>query len=154
MSVQVIDVRCGNKNDKVQLCHNGKELCVAPSAVAAHLAHGDKLGKCSDAPCQGSGAARIGVAEELSDLPVELAVEVYPNPASGAVTLRVRTSVSGAGSVEVLDLTGRAVQSRAVELRAGDNELPLNMAAQPSGLYILRVRDAAGRQGAMRLSRQ
>ena len=99
-------------------------------------------------------STRRGVAEELTDLPVELAVEAYPNPSSGAVILRVRTSVSGAGTVEVLDLTGRAVQRRSVELRAGDNALTLDVESQPAGLYILRVRDAAGRQGAVRLGRQ
>lgn len=32
---------------KVTLCHKGKQtIHVAPSAVAAHLAHGDTLGPC------------------------------------------------------------------------------------------------------------
>jgi hypothetical protein len=34
------------KNDKVLICHKGKTLCVAQSAVKAHLAHGDKVGTC------------------------------------------------------------------------------------------------------------
>jgi RTX calcium-binding nonapeptide repeat (4 copies) len=32
--------------NKVTLCHNGHEITVAQSAVAAHLAQGDTLGKC------------------------------------------------------------------------------------------------------------
>lgn len=37
---------------KVQICHKGKNIiCVSPSAVAAHLAHGDKLGSCTPSPC-------------------------------------------------------------------------------------------------------
>jgi hypothetical protein len=46
VTVYVNDVRCGNKMDKVRLCHNGKEICVSASAVQAHLDHGDALGSC------------------------------------------------------------------------------------------------------------
>ncbi len=156
VEVDVQDVRCGKDKVGVELCHAGKNLCVAASEVASHLAHGDKLGKCSDKPCKedNDDASRIGVAEEMTELPVELAVEVYPNPSDGAVTLRVRTSVSGQGQIELLDLTGRVVQERTVELEAGDNTLPLDLNGQATGLYILRARDAAGRQGAVRLARQ
>ncbi|MBU1821505.1 MAG: PKD domain-containing protein, partial [Bacteroidetes bacterium] len=121
VEVDVLDVRCGKDKAGVELCHQGKNLCVAAGEVAGYLAQGARLGKCSDKPCteedEDDDASRIGVAEELTDLPVELAVEVYPNPASGAVTLRVRTSVSGAGTLEVLDLTGRALQRQQVELQ-------------------------------------
>lgn len=43
----------GHGNDdhknKVEICHNGNTIEVAKSAVAAHLAHGDKLGECAKA---------------------------------------------------------------------------------------------------------
>lgn len=47
VTVNVLDVRCGNKMDKVTICHKGNEICVAQSAVAAHLAHGCSLGDCN-----------------------------------------------------------------------------------------------------------
>src|SRR4051812_15019985 len=43
------DVRCfAGKSEihKVTICHSGKAICVDSSAVSAHLAHGDYLGKC------------------------------------------------------------------------------------------------------------
>jgi|GEM_PF-1443985 len=47
--------------DKVTICHNppgnhenAKTICVGSPAVKAHLAHGDKLGKCEDIPVSGS----------------------------------------------------------------------------------------------------
>ena len=43
--------RCGNNDDKVQICHDGNTLCISPSAVPAHLAHGDYLGPCNAADC-------------------------------------------------------------------------------------------------------
>ncbi|ALJ01700.1 thrombospondin type 3 repeat-containing protein [Rufibacter tibetensis] len=36
------------KNDKVLICHKGQTLCVAQSAVKAHLAHGDEVGACGN----------------------------------------------------------------------------------------------------------
>jgi len=45
--VYVNDVRCGNKMDKVKVCHKGKEICIAAEAVDAHLKHGDTLGTCA-----------------------------------------------------------------------------------------------------------
>ena len=53
-TVQVIDVRCGNGNDKVQVCQVAgssdkvHSICIAPSAVATHLRKGSYLGTCTN----------------------------------------------------------------------------------------------------------
>lgn len=47
VTVFVNDVRCGNKMDKVKVCHKGEEICIASEAVDAHLKHGDTLGACA-----------------------------------------------------------------------------------------------------------
>lgn len=47
VTVYVNDVRCGNKMDKVKVCHNGEEICIAAEAVDAHLKRGDTLGTCA-----------------------------------------------------------------------------------------------------------
>lgn len=47
VTVRVIDVRCGSIPDKVELCHNSEEICVATSAVEAHLNHCDMTGSCN-----------------------------------------------------------------------------------------------------------
>ena len=51
LRVTVIDVRCGNKNDKTLICHDGLLICVSDTAVATHLAHGDKVGSCNAVSC-------------------------------------------------------------------------------------------------------
>ena len=63
ITINTLDVSCGNNTDKVQICHNGKIICVASSAVQAHLDHGDRLGTCS--------------ANSLNE---SASVVVYPNP--------------------------------------------------------------------------
>ncbi len=49
----VCDATCGKKNDKVLICHKGKEICVDANAVQSHLNHGDNLGPCTYEPCKG-----------------------------------------------------------------------------------------------------
>ncbi|HLG33899.1 MAG TPA: T9SS type A sorting domain-containing protein [Bacteroidia bacterium] len=55
--VTVVDVRCGNNNNKVLVCHvppgnpaNAHTICISPNAVPAHLAHGCYLGTCIPPP--------------------------------------------------------------------------------------------------------
>lgn len=47
VTITVIDVRCDN--GKVLVCHKGKQICIAASAVVSHLRNHkeDKLGNCS-----------------------------------------------------------------------------------------------------------
>ena len=71
----VADIRCGKDNqNKVNVCHkpngngngvNGTNggpiaLCVAASAVPAHLAHGDCLGECGTTLVTGRAASLTG----------------------------------------------------------------------------------------------
>ncbi|MBU1821874.1 MAG: SBBP repeat-containing protein, partial [Bacteroidetes bacterium] len=149
VSVTVIDVRCGNKNDKVIVCHNGKELCISANAVATHLAHGDQLGSCGSQ----NPAARLG-AEELSVQPPQLSLKAYPNPVQDAVTVEVLSRVAGMASFEVLDVTGRAQQSRKQELVEGWNEVKFRLGTLSTGIYLIRGVDALGQQGVVRVSKE
>jgi len=89
VTVEVIDVRCGNKNDRVLVCHvpsgnsgNEHEICVNPNAVAAHLAHGDRLGPC-DRPVgkKGDSSDKNEGLEQINQISLsEPLLEAYPNP--------------------------------------------------------------------------
>ncbi|HVG17261.1 MAG TPA: T9SS type A sorting domain-containing protein, partial [Chitinophagaceae bacterium] len=53
--VSVMDIRCGNKMDKVELCNTqlknilkGNSQCVSTNAVTSHLANGAYLGSCEE----------------------------------------------------------------------------------------------------------
>ncbi|MBC7915831.1 MAG: CehA/McbA family metallohydrolase, partial [Pyrinomonadaceae bacterium] len=51
VTLHVIDVRCGNKMDKVLVCKGendkNKDNCISPNAVNTHLQKGGKLGSCT-----------------------------------------------------------------------------------------------------------
>ena len=40
-----------NQNGKWRVCHNNKTICISPTALATHLAHGDGLGECESSNC-------------------------------------------------------------------------------------------------------
>ena len=70
------------------------------------------------------------------------ALEIYPNPASATVQVRLPgQSAAGAATVEVLDLLGRAVRQRTAQLSATE-ATSVDLRGLPAGLYAVRVRCA------------
>ena len=105
VTLTVLDVRCGNKMDKVLVCHNGHEICISPNAVNTHLtAHpGDRLGACPGLSARLSApVATTGSANELA---------VYPNPARDQATVSFRAPLDGTAQVVVYNVLGQRVAS-------------------------------------------
>jgi uncharacterized lipoprotein YddW (UPF0748 family) len=98
VTVHVIDVRCGNNNNKVQVCNtvgrHAVESCVAPSGVPAMLLTGGKLG-----PCSGD--------ENPADPTAESVLAAFPNPFENDLNLQFKLPVSD-GNVRLVisDLVG------------------------------------------------
>lgn len=59
--------------EKVEICHEGQTMEVAPEALPAHYAHGDTLGPCEEsARYPVTPVESVPVAEELiEEVPVE-----------------------------------------------------------------------------------
>ncbi|MBC6700184.1 carbohydrate-binding protein [Hymenobacter puniceus] len=139
VTLTVLDVRCGNKNDKVLLCHNGNELCIAPQAVATHLAqHGDQLGACATAAVRGNGTAapRPGSGNALG-----LMFETYPNPFTTSAAVHFRPAHTGATQVQVYSAMGQLVRTLfdAVAETGRDYSLVLDGRDLPAGVYTCRL---------------
>jgi hypothetical protein len=133
----VIDVRCGNNLNKVELCHvppdnpsNPGTLCVALSAVADHLSHGDMLAACGTdhscppevpalaaTPISGTSTVHkvnpdglIYPASIGEEHPVqETSLKVYPNPAKGSATIAFTTKISGWVTLRLFNQLGQQV---------------------------------------------
>jgi hypothetical protein len=108
-SVKVIDVRCGNKMDKVIVCHippgnpgNVHEICISKNAVPAHLSeHGDMLGACMNETNEFTRTVKV--------LPEDPAVMgVLPNPSRGQFELKI--AGSGKAEISVFNANGRLFQ--------------------------------------------
>lgn len=131
-AVNVVDVRCGNKNDKVLVCHKTSsgyvQICIAPSAVATHLANGSYLGNCA--------AARGG-----NEIPVvkAAALKAYPNPTNGVFELRLLNFTPGKYQVQVMDLNGKLVASKLVTTSYSTEDVRFDLREQASATYYVRI---------------
>lgn len=114
----VIDVRCGNNLNKVEICHvppgnegNPQTLCVGLFSVAMHLAHGDQLAACgTDHSCP---PAPMPFAKPLSAQAIAVTTElsVSPNPFSDRAALTFSTQTEGQITLTLMDATGRVVRT-------------------------------------------
>lgn len=48
LTLASVSVNSFGDSEKEEICHKGKEISVAPSAVAGHMKHGDTEGSCDD----------------------------------------------------------------------------------------------------------
>ena len=135
VTLTVLDVRCGNKNDKVLLCHNGNSLCISPNAVNEHLAShpGDRLGGCPGLSARSSDlVASLGSANELA---------VYPNPAGDEAMVSFRPLLDGKAQVMVYNGLGQRVASLYEgEVTGGQlYAYPLHSQHLATGLYVCHL---------------
>ena len=133
VTVNVVDVRCGNNMDKVLVCHNGNVICVSASAVAAHLNHGCNLGACPSLKKQ------LEFAEE--DIHPEHAFTAYPNPFRGTTNIELTLAHDANVALEVYDLKGAKVAT----LYKGESEadevhrFEFNGSAYGSSVYLVKL---------------
>ncbi|OQP60506.1 hypothetical protein A3860_33110 [Niastella vici] len=126
--MNTLDVRCGNNNDKVMICHNNNTICVASSSVQAHFDHGDHLGGCT-AP-----AARINT-ENSSVEATNGKIIVYPNPVTEERNIQV-SGVEAGSVVKMYDQNGVLVKTLLVT-KASE---AISMRGLAKGMYYLQIK--------------
>ena len=143
ITLTVVDARCGNKLDKVVVCHNGNPLCVGDGGVAAHLKHGDPLGTCAG-KAQPSVAAPTAAPEAASE--TSTSFEAYPNPFTSSTTLRFRAAQAGPVQLQVYNALGQLVTMLYDgQVQAGQViERTLDGAGLSAGLYTCRFAAPSG----------
>jgi len=134
VTVFVNDVRCGDNMDKVRVCHNGEEICIAAAAVQAHLDHGDILGAC---PVSALSATR---KKTVPILPEQFKSFNYPNPATDATTIQVELPVEGRVLIRVYNAAGMEMTNVVNENKpAGIHRFAVNMENFTSGMYYYTI---------------
>ena len=104
VTIKVIDVRYGNKNEKVLVCHKGKVNCLASNQVADHLKHSDNLGECS----QTAIASLSG--QEATTAPEEIKLTAQPNPSNSKVNIAFTLNQQSKFRVEVRNMQGLLIR--------------------------------------------
>jgi hypothetical protein len=154
VSVCAVDIRCGNKG--VTICHKtvvcsatgktkNETLCVPASAVAAHLAHGDKLGACGTNGGCPSARSSESVDEPTTDGP---SVIVYPNPFSSNATLEFRADASERTTVEIYTTQGVLV-ARVFDAVTEESDVyhaNIDGSQWAKGLYLVKIESLKGVQ--------
>lgn len=121
VTIKTVNVQCGNRDDKVVICHNGKSDCISSAAVAAHLKHGDKPGYCNE-------------GDAIED------VVAYPNPVFGE-RFYVKTPDYLIGreiKVTLTDLFGRIVYQNMLSNGNGTIQVQLHRKVK-TGIYMLKL---------------
>ena len=103
VTLQVIDARCGNNNNKVLICKKGKDQCVAAPSVHAHLANGSSLGSCETGT---TANAMMRNGEKLFEKTV---LGVNPNPANSVSRVVIHPSKSEKYTLSIYDMKGRLI---------------------------------------------
>lgn len=135
--VNIVDVRCGNKLDKVLVCKttgNGKKqkkesICVSPNAVPAHLANGATLGDCG-----GGLPGRDG-------FPGEELFTVYPNPNPGDFTIEGIIFHDEKTLIEIRNILGQTMYREEVSLPSGSFVHRIKLLDAMPGMYFLMIRN-------------
>ncbi|MBM3170154.1 MAG: T9SS type A sorting domain-containing protein [Bacteroidetes bacterium] len=66
-------------------------------------------------------------------------IQVYPNPTSGITTLTIQGLNSTQAEIQLMDLTGRILMTKQVELLSEGVETTLNMSKFAAGVYVVRI---------------
>ncbi len=134
MTVHVQDVRCGPKLDKVLICHNGREICVAREAVAAHLKHGDGLGKCEEKIIVKD---KDGKSDHHSR---DLKLFNYPNPFAHATEIVYEMPFDGHVRIRLFDIAGRERRSLVSGFRKhGRYSINISSKGLANGVYYYKM---------------
>ncbi|WP_166437305.1 LamG-like jellyroll fold domain-containing protein [Niastella caeni] len=130
IEMKTLDVRCGNNNNKVMICHNNKTICISSDGVQDHLNHGDYLGNCS------AGVARQSTSATGTNGNASI-IFVYPNPVSETLTIQI-----GANTGAVMQLYNSSGVLVATE-RLVNSTTALSVKTLPAGVYYLRIQNGA-----------
>ncbi|WP_187262822.1 T9SS type A sorting domain-containing protein [Pontibacter beigongshangensis] len=138
VTITVVDARCGNKNDKVLVCHNGQEICIAASAVKAHLAHGCSVGPCSNT------AAIASVSKDKKAVALEVedeSLEAYPNPFGESTQISFTLKEAGSYRLELFDAKGVLMNTLATGegVAGATHAYQLSGSKLAKGVYVARL---------------
>lgn len=133
VEITVVDVRCGENNDKVTVCHSGKAICLDVISVQDHLMHGDNIGECDSESILKS--ATIGGEDAETDVHLE----VFPNPMVAKGTIRVALPEGSKIQLQLYDANGRAIKHIYSGYAEATSTYSLETSNLPIGVYYVQL---------------
>lgn len=136
---------CGNnkkKEDKIEVCFNGNNLCISRAAAPGFMKKGAYLGACD----QSTRTVKKNDSDKQKEAMKENSITAFPNPFSSNVTLSFKVNQAGPVSLRVYDLNGKLVANlfnRQVE-KTVLNQVIFDAGRLPLGVYISRLQTVSG----------
>jgi hypothetical protein len=118
ITIEEIDVHCGNLNHKVAVCFKGHNLCIEAEDVPDLLKNGALLGGCSS------------IVEEEPD-----GFMIYPNPAQDYFSIAIEEQLVPNAVVHIYNNTNSLVLTQKVS----NNNQTVYINDIPTGLYIVQL---------------
>jgi hypothetical protein len=135
VTIDVVDVRCGQKMDRVRMCHKGRTICVARASVPPLLAHGSTIGTCNAITINHPGKNR-----EM-EMAAAAGLTAYPNPVNSKTTISFSLVKPGKYSLSIYDMKGSLIKvlSRGEAQGSKNLSYELNAVEYAGGLYFIRL---------------
>ncbi|MBK7427321.1 MAG: T9SS type A sorting domain-containing protein [Saprospiraceae bacterium] len=126
-------------NNKVYICHNGNTLCINKNALAAHIGHGDYLGPCDNATCEGQGRGVESAQDRLQTATVTASVLLFPNPAFKEAWLDLSAFKGSAFSIRLFDMRRKILREFNVP-EASEELMHLDLSGIAAGMYFVQLK--------------
>jgi len=81
-------------------------------------------------------------------------VNVYPNPATDVVRVKLNALSSGNAQMFVTDMTAKPVMQKTLGLTMGENNVELQISSLPAGVYMMKIVTADGTSVSRKLVKQ
>ncbi len=82
--------------------------------------------------------------DAISENALQVAFNVFPNPASGSVSVKINAGFSSSATISVMNIAGQVVSTVPVQIAAGDNAYQLDLGKMSAGVYFVTVRTSNG----------
>lgn len=131
-TIHVVDVRCGNKMNKVLVCwpyrFGNIESCVNDNQAFLALLFGARLGSCGNSTQR---SIEPGVTDAVKG------ISIFPNPNNGSFVLQL-TKLNNV-ELRVLDQSGRIISRQVVNGGNNVQRLIMNLGRVANGLYLVEA---------------
>jgi hypothetical protein len=161
-TVCVIDVRCGNKMDKVTISHmtgNKKDpcntICIDINGARNHFLHHpeDQLGACGTVKvCNDAAPVMLVANEAVKDVTIasqqeNMFVKTFPNPFSFSTKVKFMMTEDDRVQLKVFDISGKQIMSlfNSNVSAFKEYEVMLNGSALSNGVYLLQLNSLKGK---------
>jgi hypothetical protein len=139
-TIEVVDVRCGPKKDKVTVCVMQKGVpttsCVTPNSVQSYLGGGGYLGACVVYTATANIRQTQTVSEPVTDA---LSVTASPNPSTSHFRLDVAGRQGSEITIRIFNTLGTVMETRKVA--GGKFTVQLGANYRPGMYYAEVVQD-------------